>query len=309
MATYIVKRLLWTPALLLIVALVTFLLGNYAPGDPVSILQGQFNNPAAVERIREQRGLDKNIFIQYGIYVKNILRGDLGESFRHRGQKVSELIGKRIWVSAQLGIAASIISILLGIPLGVFAAIKQGTWVDMAIVSVTLFFMSLPVFITAPFLLMAFGLWLGILPTHGWNGFFDTRIIMPALVLGIPGVAGLTRITRASTLEVLTQDYVRTARAKGLGELVVRRRHILRNSLIPVFTILGLSLAGLVEGSFIAEKYFGIPGIGLLAIESFFSRDYPIITALGLIIASAFVIANLVVDIGYRFIDPRIRTT
>ena len=309
MAIYIIKRLLWTPALLLIVALVTFLLGNYAPGDPVSILQGQFNNPAAVERIRQQRGLDQNIFAQYGIYVKNILRGDLGESFRHRGQNVSELIGKRIWVSAQLGIAASIISILLGVPLGVFAAIKQGTWIDMATVSITLFFMSLPVFITAPFLLMAFGLWLGILPTHGWNGFFDTRIIMPALVLGIPGVAGLTRITRASTLEVLSQDYVRTARAKGLSELIVRRRHILRNALIPVFTILGLSLAGLVEGSFITEKYFGIPGIGLLAIESFFSRDYPIITALGLIIASAFVIANLIVDIGYRFIDPRIRIT
>ena len=138
----------------------------------------------------------------------------------------------------------------------------------MATVSITLFFMSLPVFITAPFLLMAFGLWLGILPTHGWNGFFDTRIIMPALVLGIPGVAGLTRITRASTLEVVSQDYVRTARAKGLSELIVRRRHILRNALIPVFTILGLSLAGLVEGSFITEKYFGIPGIGLLAIES-----------------------------------------
>ena len=309
MAAYIIRRLVWTPFLLLIVALITFLLGNYAPGDPIAILQGQFNNPEAVERIRHQRGLDKNIFVQYGIYVKNVAQGDLGESFRHRGQSVSELIGKRIWVSAQLGIAASIIAILLGVPLGVFAALKQGTWIDVTTVSVTLFFMSLPVFITAPFLLMAFGLWLGILPTHGWGGFFDTRIIMPALVLGVPGVAGLTRITRASTLEVLSQDYVRTARAKGLGELVVRRRHILRNALIPVFTIIGLSLAGLVEGAFITERFFGIPGIGLLAIESFFSRDYPIITALGLIIAAAFVMANLIVDIGYRFIDPRIRTT
>ncbi len=309
MAAYIIRRLVWTPFLLLIVALITFLLGNYAPGDPISILQGQFNNPEAVERIQHQRGLDKNIFVQYGIYVKNVAQGDLGESFRHRGQSVSELIGKRIWVSAQLGIAASIIAILLGVPLGVFAALKQGTWIDVTTVSVTLFFMSLPVFITAPFLLMAFGLWLGILPTHGWGGFFDTRIIMPALVLGVPGVAGLTRITRASTLEVLSQDYVRTARAKGLGELVVRRRHILRNALIPVFTIIGLSLAGLVEGAFITERFFGIPGIGLLAIESFFSRDYPIITALGLIIAAAFVMANLIVDIGYRFIDPRIRTT
>lgn len=309
MAAYIIRRLVWTPFLLLIVALITFLLGNYAPGDPIAILQGQFNNPEAVERIRHQRGLDKNIFVQYGIYVKNVAQGDLGESFRHQGISVSELIGKRIWVSAQLGIAASIIAILLGVPLGVFSALKQGTWIDVTTVSVTLFFMSLPVFITAPFLLMAFGLWLGILPTHGWGGFFDTRIIMPAMVLGVPGVAGLTRITRASTLEVLSQDYVRTARAKGLGEMVVRRRHILRNALIPVFTIIGLSLAGLVEGAFITERFFGIPGIGLLAIESFFSRDYPIITALGLIIAAAFVMANLIVDIGYRFIDPRIRTT
>ena len=154
---------------------------------------------------------------------------------------------------------------------------------------------------------MTFGLWLGILPIQGWGGFFDLRVVMPALVLGIPGVAVMTRLTRASTLDVLSQDYVRTARAKGLGEFLVRRRHILRNSLIPVFTVVGLSLATLVEGSFITEAYFGIPGIGSLAIESFFSRDYPVITALVLIIAAAFVAANLIVDIGYRFLDPRIR--
>ena len=191
--------------------------------------------------------------------------------------------------------------------MGVYVALKQGTWIDITIVSITLFFMSLPVFITAPFLFIFFGLWLGILPIQGWGGFFDTLIIMPALVLGIPGIAILTRLTRASTLDVLSQDYVRTARAKGLGELVVRSRHILRNALIPIFTVIGLSLATLVEGSFIAEGYFGIPGIGSLAIEAFFSRDYPIITALVLIIASAFVIANLIVDIGYHFLDPRIR--
>jgi len=307
MAAYILRRLAWTPILLLIVALITFLLGSYGPGDPVELLQGQYSNPEVVERIREQRGLDRNIFIQYALYVQSAITGDLGESFKYRNRTVKELITKRIWVSAQLGIAASLISILIGVPLGVYVALKQGTWIDITIVSVTLFFMSLPVFITAPFLLIFFGLWLGILPIQGWGGFFDTRIIMPALVLGIPGIAILTRLTRASTLDVLSQDYVRTARAKGLGELIVRSRHILRNALIPVFTVIGLSLATLVEGSFIAEGYFGIPGIGSLAIEAFFSRDYPIITALVLIIASAFVIANLIVDIGYHFLDPRIR--
>ena len=307
MGAYIIRRLAWTPILLLIVALITFLLGTYGPGDPVEILQGQYNNPEAVERIREQRGLDRNVFVQYGIYVKNVLQGDLGESFKYRDRTVAELIGKRIWVSAQLGLAASIISLALGIPLGLYTAMKQGTWIDITTVSITLFFMSLPVFITAPVLLLTLGLWMGILPIQGWGGFFDTRVVMPALVLGIPGVAVMTRLTRASTLDVLSQDYVRTARAKGLGEFLVRRRHILRNSLIPVFTVVGLSLATLVEGSFITEAYFGIPGIGSLAIESFFSRDYPVITALVLIIAAAFVAANLIVDIGYRFLDPRIR--
>ncbi len=307
MGAYIIRRLAWTPILLLIVALITFLLGTYGPGDPVEILQGQYNNPEAVERIREQRGLDRNVFVQYGIYVKNVLQGDLGESFKYRDRTVAELIGKRIWVSAQLGLAASIISLALGIPLGLYTAMKQGTWSDVTTVSITLFFMSLPVFITAPVLLLTFGLWMGILPIQGWGGFFDPRVVMPALVLGIPGVAVMTRLTRASTLDVLSQDYVRTARAKGLGEFLVRRRHILRNSLIPVFTVVGLSLATLVEGSFMTEAFFGIPGIGSLAIESFFSRDYPIITALVLIIAAAFVVANLIVDIGYRFLDPRIR--
>lgn len=307
MGAYVVRRLVWTPVLLLIVALVTFVLGYYGPGDPVEILQGQYSNPEAVERIKQQRGLDRNILVQYGIYVKNVLKGDLGESFKFRDRTVGELIGKRIWVSAQLGLAASIISLSLGIPLGVFTAMKQGTWIDVTTVSVTLFFMSLPVFITAPVLLIVFGLRLGILPVQGWGGFFDPHIVMPALVLGIPGVAIMTRLTRASTLEVLSQDYVRTARAKGLGEFLVRRRHILRNALIPVFTVVGLSLATLVEGSFITEGFFGIPGIGSLAIDAFFSRDYPVITALVLIIAAAFVVANLIVDIGYRFLDPRIR--
>ena len=307
MGAYVIRRLAWTPALLLIVALITFLLGTYGPGDPVEVLQGQYNNPEVVERIRQQRGLDRNVFVQYGVYIKNLLRGDLGESYKYRDRTVAELIGKRIWVSAQLGLAASIVALSLGIPLGVFTAIKQGTWIDVTTVSITLFFMSLPVFITAPVLLLAFGLWLGILPIQGWGGFFDTRIIMPALVLGVPGIAVITRLTRASTLEVLSQDYVRTARAKGLSEFIVRRRHILRNSLIPVFTVVGLSLATLVEGSFITEGYFGIPGIGSLAIEAFFSRDYPVITALVLIIAAAFVVANLIVDVGYRFLDPRIR--
>ena len=307
MWVYVVRRLMWTPFLILAVSLITFTLGRFGPGDPVQIVMGQYNNPAAVERIRHQQGLDRPFFVQYGTYMKNALQGDLGESYRFRGRDVSELIGRRMWVSAQLGIAAMIISLGLGIPLGFYAALKQGSWLDTTTVMVTLFFMSIPIFLTAPGLLLIFALWLDILPTHGWGGFFDTRIIMPALVMGVPGIAALTRLTRASTLDVISQEYVRTARAKGLEEHVVRYRHILRNALIPISTVVGLSLATLVSGAFITEKFFGIPGIGLLAIESIFARDYPIIMALTLIIAVAFVMANLIVDIGYRFIDPRIR--
>ncbi len=307
MWVYILRRLLWTPFLLLAVSFITFALGRFGPGDPLQVLMGQYNNPEAVERIRHEQGLDKPFMVQYGIYIKNAFQGDLGESYQYRGRGVGELIGKRMLVSAQLSIAAMIISLGLGIPLGFFVALKQGTWMDTATVSVALLFMSVPVFLTAPGLLIVFSLWLGVLPTHGWGGFFDTQIIMPALVMGVPGIALLTRLTRASTLEVLSQDYVRTARAKGLREFVVRYRHVLRNALIPISTIVGLSLAGLMTGSIIIERFFGIPGAGGLAVESFFARDYPIIMAFALVLSVGLVLANLVVDIGYRFIDPRIR--
>lgn len=307
MWAYIVRRLVWTPILLLVVSFITFLLGHYGPGDPIQILMGQYRDPEVVERIRHVRGLDRPFLAQYGTYVINALKGDFGESFKYRGRTVTELLAKRVWISAQLGIAATIITLALGIPLGFLAALKQGTWVDTAIISFTLLFMSLPVFLTAPALLLFFVVWTGLLPSSGWNGLFSPTIVMPALVLGVPGVAIIARLTRSSTLEVLSQDYVRTARSKGLTELVVRQRHVLRNALIPLFTVVGLSLASLVEGAFITEAIFGIPGVGRLAVEAVFSRDYPVIMAMTLMVATAFVAANLIVDLGYRFIDPRIR--
>lgn len=307
MGTYIARRLAWTPFLLLMVTFVTFALGRFGPGDPVEILQGQYSNPEVVQRIREQKGLDDNIFSQYGRYIRDLSRGDFGDSFKYRGRTVGELLKKRMWVSSQLAFAALIISVGLGIPAGVFAALRQGTWWDTTVVAFTLFGQSVPVFLTAPGLLIIFALKLDILPTHGWGGFFDTRIILPAAVMGIPGVAIITRLTRSSTLDVSTQDYIRTARAKGLPESTVRRRHILRNALIPVVTTLGFSLAGLASGAVIVEGFFGIPGVGLLAIESLFSRDYPVIMALTVIGTSMFVMANLLIDLTYPFLDPRIR--
>ena len=307
MGTYVARRLAWLPVILLIVSFITFALGRFGPGDPVEVLMGQHSNPAVVERIREQRGLNDNIFVQYGRYIRDVTRGDFGESFKYRGRSVGELLKRKMWVSAQLNIAALIISISLGIPIGLFAAMKQGTGLDTLAVAATLVGQSVPIFLTAPGLLLIFALKLDLLPTHGWGGFFDTQIILPAIAMGVPGVAIIARLTRASTLDVVSQDYVRTARAKGLPERMVRNRHILRNAMIPVITTLGFSLASLAFTSFIVERFFGIPGVGNLLIESIFSRDYPVMNAIVLIGTTLFVMANLVVDLLYPLLDPRIR--
>ena len=307
MGKYVLSRLAWLPVILLIVSFITFALGRFGPGDPVEILMGQYNDKQVIERIREQRGLNDPIFVQYGRYIKDVLRGDFGESFKYRGRTVSELLKKKMWVSAQLNIAAISLSLVVGIPLGLFAALRQGTLWDTGTVAFTLLGQSIPVFLTAPVVLLVFALKLDILPTHGWGGLFDTRVILPAVVMGVPGIAIITRLTRASTLEVISQDYIRTARAKGLSEFTVQRRHVLRNAMIPVITMLGFSLAGIAFTSFIVERFFGIPGIGNLFIESIFARDFPIINAVIIIGTTMFVAANLIVDMIYPWLDPRIR--
>ncbi len=307
MGKYVLSRLAWLPVILLIVSFITFALGRFGPGDPVEILMGQYNDEQVIERIREQRGFNDPIFAQYGRYIKDVLRGDFGESFKYRGRTVSELLKKKMWVSAQLNIAAISLSLVVGIPLGLFAALRQGTLWDTGTVAFTLLGQSIPVFLTAPVVLLVFALKLDILPTHGWGGLFDTRVILPAVVMGVPGIAIITRLTRASTLEVISQDYIRTARAKGLSEFTVQRRHVLRNAMIPVITMLGFSLAGIAFTSFIVERFFGIPGIGNLFIESIFARDFPIINAVIIIGTTMFVAANLIVDMIYPWLDPRIR--
>ncbi|MBI2867178.1 MAG: ABC transporter permease [Chloroflexi bacterium] len=308
MLAYIARRLLWLPVVLFAVSFITFTLGFYGPGDPAQVRLGARATPEQVERLRRQLGLDRPFLVQYGDYVWHTMRGDLGESItKFPGQRVGTLVARRIWVSAQLGLAALILAVVLGIALGQLAAMHQGSWLDSAIISLSLFFGSVPVFVSAPFLLLFLVAKLGLLPASGWGGLFDQRIIIPALALGTPGIAAIARLTRASTLDVLGQDYVRTARAKGLPEGIVRRRYILRNALVPLVTVIGLSLGGLVEGGVISETIFGIPGIGQLALSAITSRDYPIIMALGLIIAVAFIVANLLVDVAYAFVDPRIR--
>ena len=308
MGVYAIRRLLWLPFLLIIVTFVTFALLRFGPGDPVQIWLGQHQNDAVRERIRAQLGLDDPMVVQYVRYIEGVVtRLDFGESFRYRGKPVTELLAKKIPVSLQLNLAAIIITLGVGIPVGLLAALRQGTGWDNVIVAIALAFQSLPVFITAPVLLLVFALYLDILPTNGWDGFFSPKIVMPAVVMGVPGIAIVVRLVRASVLDVLGQDYIRTARAKGLSERVVRTQHILRNAMIPVATSFGFTIAGLAGGTFIVEIYFGIPGVGLFAIESLFQRDYPVLMAFAIISTTLFMLANLIVDLTYPLLDPRIR--
>ncbi|HID87772.1 MAG TPA: ABC transporter permease [Anaerolineae bacterium] len=307
MIAYLVRRLLWLPVLLIAISLITYALGLYGPGDPVQVMLGRRTNPEVVARLRHELGLDRPFLVQYADYLWKALHGDLGESFKYRGQPVARLIASRLWVSVQLNALVLVLGALVGVPLGVIAALKRNSWLDYVVVSGTVAGISLPTFVIAPMVMWLFAYRLRLLPTGGWEGLFSRRIIMPAIVLSTGYIAVFVRQTRAQMLEVIGQDYVRTARAKGLTEQMVIIGHALRNALIPLFTLFGLMVGGLVEGTFITETVFGIPGIGRLGFESFFARDYPVIMALTLLVALSFTLANLFVDIGYRFLDPRIR--
>lgn len=307
MLIYMTRRLTWAPVLLFIAGLFVFWLGSVAPGDPVELIAGQRANPEAIARIRERLGLNDPFIEQYLRYIGNALRGDFGESYHYRGRNVIDILAPKLRVSLELNLAAYIVTLGIGLPIGFWAAMRQGTWKDPAIVTFMLVLYAAPVFFTAPFLILIFALWLDWVPVSGWSGIFSTQVILPAITIGIPGSFVFMRYMRTSTLDVLGQEYIRTAHAKGMGHMTVNRRHIARNALIPILTILGFSLAGLFGGSLIVELIYGIPGVSRLALDAVFQRDYPMLMALTLLGATMLVVANLVVDVLYTVIDPRIR--
>jgi len=318
---YIIRRLLWLPVTLLVVTFLTFTIARFGPGDPVSIAAGQIRDPEVLERVREERGLDGSVFEQYQRWLGDAVRGEFGESYLQRGFTVSELIFPKMWVSAQLGLLALTFVFGLGIPLGLLAAWANGKWLDPFIISALLFLQTLPVVVLIPPLLWLFALQLGWLPVGGWDGIFDIwwiagviavpipdpHLYIPLLALSIGGFASVARLVRITALEVLTEDYVRTARAKGLPESTIALRHVLPNSLLPVVTVVGFALVGILEGAFFTETLLGIPGIGRFTFEAVSSRDYDVILALTTVLTAAFVVINLVVEIAYTFIDPRVR--
>jgi len=316
MLAYIVRRLIWLPVLLILISLVTFALGLYGPGDPVQVMMGLRTNPKIVAQVRQEYGFDQPFPVQYWNYITNALQGNFGYSLvKYQGQRVSDLIAKRLPVTLQLNLVAILWSVPLGIALGIVAALKRKTWLDVFVRAIVILGISLPIIGLMPVLDFAmsrrheFGpLIVGpYLPPGGWRGIFAPHILQPAFILGLGLLAVYTRQTRAAMIEVMGADYVRTARAKGLKEWMVVARHALRNALIPLITIIGFTLAGLFAGSFLVEQFYGIPGVGALAYESLLSKEYYVIMAFTLIAATVYVIINLLIDVAYAFVDPRIR--
>ncbi|HRD76195.1 MAG TPA: ABC transporter permease [Hyphomicrobiaceae bacterium] len=312
MALYILRRLLATIPVMLIVAILVFLMLRLSPADPAAIIAGDAATAEDVERIRAKLGLDRNMFSQFFIWLGSILTGDFGESFFYK-QRVTQLIGDRIGPTLALSTFTIVIAVLVAVPLGVVAAYKQGSWIDRLVMGFSVLGFSVPVFVTGYILIFVFAIWLNLLPVQGYQpisegvGGFVYKLVLPAVTLSVVYIALIARMTRTSMLEVLSEDYVRTARAKGQIERKVLFRHALRNAAVPIVTIIGLGVALLIGGAVVTESIYTIPGLGNLTVGAVLARDYPVIQAVILLFSFAYVMINLAVDIIYTLLDPRIR--
>lgn len=316
MTTYILRRLIISIPVLIGITLITFLAYNLAPGDPIDAMidPNVAISPADLEKLRENLGLDQPVFVRYGIWLSQAARGNLGFSYRS-GEPVIERIGRRLPATLQLTATALLIAIGLGIPLGIVSAMRQYSRLDYALTFFAFGGISIPNFFLALGAIYLLALKLKLFPSHGLGDpdaewFLGTRLhhlILPALVLGLDRTAGFLRYTRSSMLEVLGQDYMTTARAKGLRPRARLLRHGLRNALISIITIVGLSLPSLFGGSVIVETIFAWPGIGQMAITAVTQRDYPVLMGVALISSVIVLVSNLLADIAYAVVDPRIR--
>jgi oligopeptide transport system permease protein len=303
MTAYLIRRLLWLVPVLLFVAAITFALMHSVPGGPWD--RDKPLPPAAVEQLNRKYGLDQPVWEQFGGYILGLLHGDLGVSYRQSDRPVTEIIGGGIKVSATLGGLAMLLAAVVGVPLGIVAALRRNRALDYLSVSLATLGASTPNFVLGIILIVIFASTFHLLPTIGWGSW--KQAIMPVLALSALPTAFLARITRASTLEVLQQDYVRTAWAKGLPAQAVVLRHVARNALIPVLTLAGPLAAALVTGSFIIESQFAIPGVGRAFVTAIFGRDYGVIMGVTLFYGLVVATANLAVDLAYVAADPRIR--
>jgi oligopeptide transport system permease protein len=304
---YLIRRILFFIPVLLGVYTLVFVLMHATPGNPWDRSEKPLTQ-AALERLNAKYKLDRPLYEQYADYLWGVVsRFDFGPSYRNTTQTVTEIIAGFFPVSLQIGGMAMLLAVIAGISLGTISALNPNTWIDYLAVLFSIVGYSVPVFVVAPVLVVVLAVWLNWLPTGGWDGLFTKSAILPVATLAISPTAALARYSRASILEVTRQDYIRTARAKGLAERTILLRHILSNAIIPIITVAGLYLAFVVTGSFFVETILRVPGIGRYFVKSIQARDYPVIMGTTLLLAFIITFMNLVVDLLYGFLDPRIR--
>ena len=309
---YLVRRILAAIPVMGVVALFVFLLLRLTPGDPAAILAGDNATPEQLERIRTSLGLNEPLYEQFFTWIGKLLHGDLGVSLISN-VPVLQMIGQRVEPSISIALSTIILSIVIAVPLGVIAAWKQGTWIDRFVMGLSVIGFSVPVFVIGYVLIQVFAIDLRWLPVQGFKsigaglGPFLERIILPTCTLSFIYVALIARMTRAAMLDVLGEDYVRTARAKGISESGVLLRHALRNAAVPVITVIGTGFALLISGVVVTESVFNLPGIGRLTVDAVLARDYPVIQAMILLTSGIYVGVNLLIDVAYTLLDPRIR--
>jgi peptide/nickel transport system permease protein len=312
MWAYIIRRVLATIPVMAVVALFVFSLLYLAPGDPAAVIAGDQASPDDVERIRASLGLDRPYLVRFGEWVFNIMRGDLGTSI-FTNLPVGHMIMQRVETTLSLMVVTLVLSVSIAVPMGVVAAWKQGTHADRAVMAFAVLGFSVPVFVVGYVLAYVFALELDWLPVQGYTPLSEglwpwfENLILPAIALGTVYIALIARITRATMLEVLSQDYIRTARAKGVGQRAVLFLHALKNAAVPIVTVIGIGIALLIGGAVVTESVFAIPGLGRLTVDAILRRDYPVIQGVVLLFSFVYVLVNLVIDLLYTLFDPRIR--
>ena len=312
MIAYVVRRLFSTIVVMAVVAFVVFSLLYLTPGDPAAVIAGDIATDEDIKRIHARLGLDEPFLVQFGRWLWALAHGDLGTSI-FSNLPVTTLIAQRVEPTVALTVCTLIVAIAIAVPLGVVAAAKAGTWVDRAVMAFSVLGFSVPVFVFAYGLILTFSIEFDLLPVQGYRSFRDgvwewlRHLILPSIALGTVYVALIARMTRASMLDVLAQDYIRTASAKGLAPDQVLVGHALKNAAIPVITIIGMGVALLISGAIVTETVFALPGIGRLTVDAILRRDYPIIQGVILIFSAVYVLVNLLVDLSYMLFDPRIR--
>ena len=317
MTTYIIRRLIQSLFVLILVTLIVFFVMRLLPGDPLLLFMSQGADleampPEMLNKLRHEFGLDKPVMVQYVVWLSDILKGDFGTSIFYH-EKVGKLMLERFPITLHLGLLAWLTSATLGIIAGLLAAVRRGKWVDKVVTPLTYIGVTIPVFWLGILLIFTFGLKLSWLPISGYTSPLDDfwlstrQVVMPVICLAVFGLAANARQMRSSMLDVIQQDYIRTAWSKGLRERIIVIRHALKNSLIPVITLMGISISIIFGGSVLVETVFAIPGVGRLLVSSIFGQDYVVVQAISFVVALVVQMSNLIVDISYGFLDPRIR--